>query len=135
MQSSLGSGSSVGTQRSPAASRMIVGSPQPGQATSSVVLGDVTVTESQSGIGLAIPRQPESSVRVEGENRSYVNVSESTRRRWPPHGWLGLALVGAFWTLNWSLAGLRTHWAFFPSGWDTASRWTPWSWSARAPRC
>jgi hypothetical protein len=53
-------------------------------------------------------------VRVEGEKRSYVNVSESTRRRWPPHGWLGLALVGAFWTLNWSLAGLRTHWAFFP---------------------
>ncbi len=53
-------------------------------------------------------------MRVEGEKRSYVNVSESTRRRWPPHGWLGLALVGAFWTLNWSLAGLRTHWAFFP---------------------
>lgn len=43
-----------------------------------------------------------------------MNVKELTRRRWPPHGWLGLALVGAFWILNWSLAGLRTHWAFFP---------------------
>src|SRR5262245_56846400 len=36
------------------------------------------------------------------------------RRRWPLHGWLGLALVATFWTLNWSLTGRRTHWAFFP---------------------
>lgn len=35
-------------------------------------------------------------------------------RRWPRHGWVGLALVGLFWTLNWSLDGLRTQWAFFP---------------------
>jgi len=34
--------------------------------------------------------------------------------RWPLHGWLGLALVAVFWTLNWSLDGLRTHWGFFP---------------------
>ena len=33
---------------------------------------------------------------------------------WPLHGWIGLALVALFWTLNWSLAGLRTHWGFFP---------------------
>jgi len=39
--------------------------------------------------------------------------SES-RGRWPLHGWIGLALVALFWTLNWSLAGLRTHWGFFP---------------------
>jgi hypothetical protein len=38
----------------------------------------------------------------------------SFRRRWPLHGWLGLTLVVVFWTLNWSLTGLRTHWAFFP---------------------
>jgi len=30
------------------------------------------------------------------------------------HGWLGLAMVALFWPLNWSLPGLRTHWAFFP---------------------
>jgi hypothetical protein len=35
-------------------------------------------------------------------------------KRWPVHGWLGLALVALFWALNWSLSGLRTHWGFFP---------------------
>ena len=35
-------------------------------------------------------------------------------RRFPAHGWLGLALVGIFWTLNWTLDGLRTQWGFFP---------------------
>src|SRR4030042_3771773 len=33
---------------------------------------------------------------------------------WPVHGWIGLALVVLFWSLNWSLPGLRTHCAFFP---------------------
>lgn len=33
---------------------------------------------------------------------------------WPLHGWIGLALIALFWTLNWSLPGLRTHWGFFP---------------------
>ncbi|MHB8908954.1 MAG: hypothetical protein ACYDAA_08780 [Syntrophales bacterium] len=33
---------------------------------------------------------------------------------WPVHGWIGLALIALFWTLNWSLPGLRTHWGFFP---------------------
>jgi hypothetical protein len=42
------------------------------------------------------------------------NGPSSSGRRWPLHGWLGLALVAVFWTLNWSLAGLRTHWGFFP---------------------
>ena len=32
-----------------------------------------------------------------------------TARRWPIHGWLGLGIVAIFWTLNWSLPGLRTH--------------------------
>jgi len=32
----------------------------------------------------------------------------------PRHGWLGLVLVAAFWMLNWTLSGLRTHWGFFP---------------------
>ena len=35
-------------------------------------------------------------------------------RKWPLYGLLGLALVLVFWILNWSLSGLRTHWAFFP---------------------
>lgn len=34
--------------------------------------------------------------------------------RWPIHGWIGLGLVILFWTLNWTLPGLRTQWAFFP---------------------
>ncbi len=37
-----------------------------------------------------------------------------TPSRWPVHGWLGLALVAAFWPLNWGLEGIRTHWGFFP---------------------
>jgi hypothetical protein len=35
-------------------------------------------------------------------------------KHWPNHGWLGVGLVAIFWTLNWSLPGLRTHWGFFP---------------------
>jgi hypothetical protein len=30
------------------------------------------------------------------------------------HGWIGLALIAVFWTLNWTLEGARTQWAFFP---------------------
>jgi len=37
-----------------------------------------------------------------------------SRRTLPLQGWLGLALITIFWTLNWSLTGLRTHWGFFP---------------------
>ena len=33
---------------------------------------------------------------------------------WPLYGWLGLGLIVVFWTLNWSLSGLRSHWCFFP---------------------
>jgi hypothetical protein len=32
----------------------------------------------------------------------------------PAYGWAGLVLVIVFWILNWSLNGLRSHWAFFP---------------------
>ncbi len=35
-------------------------------------------------------------------------------KRFPVHGWIGLGLVTVFWTLNWTLDGLRTQWAFFP---------------------
>ncbi len=35
-------------------------------------------------------------------------------RKFPFHGWIGLALIAVFWTLNWALTGLRTQWAFFP---------------------
>lgn len=34
--------------------------------------------------------------------------------RLPIHGWLGIGLIAIFWTLNWTLTGLRTHWGFFP---------------------
>ena len=39
---------------------------------------------------------------------------ETLRTSLPLHGWLGLALIVIFWTLNWTLTGLRTHWGFFP---------------------
>jgi hypothetical protein len=35
-------------------------------------------------------------------------------RRFPIHGWIGLALAVPFWSLNWGLSGARTHWGFFP---------------------
>jgi len=40
--------------------------------------------------------------------------SGTDSRKWPTYGWLGLALVAVFWTLNWGLDGIRTHWGFFP---------------------
>ena len=36
------------------------------------------------------------------------------RRSFAIHGWIGLVLIGVFWTLNWTLPGTRTFWAFFP---------------------
>jgi hypothetical protein len=36
------------------------------------------------------------------------------KSKFPLHGWLGLALIAVFWTLNWTLSGVRTLWAFFP---------------------
>ncbi len=38
----------------------------------------------------------------------------STAKKFPVHGWIGSGLVVIFWTLNWTLNGLRTQWAFFP---------------------
>lgn len=35
-------------------------------------------------------------------------------RGFPLLGWVGISLVIIFWTLNWTLDGLRTHWGFFP---------------------
>ncbi len=32
----------------------------------------------------------------------------------PAYGWIGLVLIILFWTLNWTLTGLRTDWGFFP---------------------
>ena len=45
---------------------------------------------------------------------SRAATTTTVSKRWPLHGWLGLALVAVFWPLNWSLDGLRTHWGFFP---------------------
>jgi hypothetical protein len=36
------------------------------------------------------------------------------RFKYPVHGWLGLGLILVFWILNWTLAGPRTQWGFFP---------------------
>lgn len=37
-----------------------------------------------------------------------------TRVAFPLYGWVGLILIALFWSLNWGLSGLRTHWGFFP---------------------
>ena len=52
---------------------------------------------------------------------------ETTRKNWPGHVWLGLALIGVYWYVNWAPSALplslrseplpdlpRTHIAFFP---------------------
>jgi hypothetical protein len=36
------------------------------------------------------------------------------RKKFAPHGWLGLGLTSVFWVLNWSLPGIHTQWTFFP---------------------
>ena len=38
----------------------------------------------------------------------------TTAKKFPFHGWVGLLLAAVFWALNWGLPGLRTQWAFFP---------------------
>jgi hypothetical protein len=40
--------------------------------------------------------------------------TEGRMGAWPFRGWIGLVLIVLFWTLNWTLTGLRTHWGFFP---------------------
>ncbi len=41
-------------------------------------------------------------------------MSRIPRTPFPLHGWIGIFLIAVFWTLNWSLGGLRTHLLFFP---------------------
>jgi hypothetical protein len=43
-----------------------------------------------------------------------MESNSTSIRVFAPHGWLGLGLIAVFWTLNWSLEGLRTHALFFP---------------------
>ncbi len=38
----------------------------------------------------------------------------ATGKKFAVHGWLGLGLMAIFWTLNWTLPGIHTQWAFFP---------------------
>jgi len=40
--------------------------------------------------------------------------SISSRRIFAIHGWIGIILIVIFWSINWSLDGLRTQWGFFP---------------------
>ena len=39
---------------------------------------------------------------------------KSLAKKWPLHGWVGIGLVIVFWSLSWSMSGLRTHLTFFP---------------------
>ena len=41
-------------------------------------------------------------------------ATKNANSQWPAHGWGGILLVALFWYLNWGVAGLRSHWAFFP---------------------
>jgi hypothetical protein len=41
-------------------------------------------------------------------------MTNHLKSNYPLHGWLGLSLAVLFWILNWTLAGPRTHWGFFP---------------------
>jgi len=45
-----------------------------------------------------------------------MNHTTSSERmnRLPVQGWIGLLLIAIFWSLNWTLPGLRTHLLFFP---------------------
>lgn len=43
-----------------------------------------------------------------------IVTAKAAERRFAAHGWIGLGLIAVFWTLNWTLPGLRTHWGFFP---------------------
>src|SRR5208282_2970355 len=45
-----------------------------------------------------------------------MNATDSTQRPvlWGLQGWLGLLLLAVCWPLNWTLAGSRTAYLFFP---------------------
>jgi hypothetical protein len=45
---------------------------------------------------------------------NHILTRDKSQRSLPLHGWIGLALVAVFWSLNWLLEGLRTQWGFFP---------------------
>jgi hypothetical protein len=40
--------------------------------------------------------------------------NESTIKKFPVYGWIGIGLILIFWFLNWNLDGLRTYILFFP---------------------
>lgn len=41
-------------------------------------------------------------------------AKEMRHREFPWWGWPGLGLIAVFWSINWGLEGLRTHYGFFP---------------------
>src|SRR3990172_7321931 len=43
-----------------------------------------------------------------------MSATVQDQRILPFYGWARLVLIVIFWTLNWTLSGLRTHWGFFP---------------------
>jgi len=64
--------------------------------------------------GVAIRGKKEQKTRMTAPRMARPRCQHPSKPAWPWHGWLGLILIAVFWTLNWSLTGLRTHWAFFP---------------------
>jgi len=46
--------------------------------------------------------------------RTEIKNFETSKSKFPVHGWLGLFLGIIFWVLNWTLPGIRTQWGFFP---------------------
>lgn len=46
--------------------------------------------------------------------KNQVISKNRTLNIFPLHGWVGIGLMALFWTLNWTLDGLRTHILFFP---------------------
>ncbi len=49
-----------------------------------------------------------------GKSKADKADQKRSGRTWPAWLWAGLGLAGLFWTLNWTLPGLRTQWGFFP---------------------
>lgn len=44
----------------------------------------------------------------------HIDIRGKSGRGFALHGWVGMIMIAIFWTINWSLEGVRTLWAFFP---------------------
>ncbi len=77
--------------------------------------GPAAAQRDSLGAWLVVVREGDMrSTSIQSRDESRQQTAAGGRGRWCWHGVAGLLLVIVFWTLNWSLDGLRTHWAFFP---------------------